>query len=136
MKFLFIGIISRHSDAFNSSYLSQLDLLIELLESWPEYANYANKLRSLRPHLIERMRRAFDVNPNHFNTLIHGDMFVHFRYFLFFTGLFFLLLFLDHFTKLTKYLFFPEISLGITIKKLLPLCVNYNNVFIGGSTIY
>lgn len=106
MKFLFIGIISRHSDAFNSAYLSQLDLLIELVESWPEYTNYANKLRRLRPHLIERMRRAFDVNPNHFNTLIHGDMFVHFRYFFHFSqNCFLLLLFLDHFTKITKYLF-------------------------------
>lgn len=85
MHLFIIGVISRHSDAYNASFLSQLDILIELLESWPEYAVYAAKLRRLRPNFIEKLRTAFDVNPKHFNTLIHGDMFVK-LYFHLFTG--------------------------------------------------
>lgn len=74
------GMISRHTDAFNAFYTSQLDVLIEVVESWPEFDAYSEKLRRLRPHIIEKLRTAFDVNPNDFNTLIHGDMCVYFNF--------------------------------------------------------
>lgn len=72
----FTGMISRHTDAFNALYNSQLNALIEVIDSWAEFAVYTAKLRALQPNFIEKLRIVFDVNPNHFNTLIHGDMYV------------------------------------------------------------
>lgn len=69
-------MVSRNSDALNTLYLTQFDALIEVIESWPEFSVYTAKLHRLRPHLVEKLRTVFDVNPNHFNTLIHGDMWI------------------------------------------------------------
>lgn len=55
-------------------FLTQLDALIELTSSWPDFDYYTEKLRRFHGNLIEKGRQTFDANPNHFNTMIHGDM--------------------------------------------------------------
>lgn len=55
-------------------YTTQLDALIEIVGSWTNYEYYAEKLRQLQPNLLEKGRCAFDAQPHHFNTLIHGDI--------------------------------------------------------------
>lgn len=55
-------------------YLTQLDAIIELTNTWPDFEYYTAKLRRFRGNFIEKGSQAFDVDPNHFNTLIHGDL--------------------------------------------------------------
>lgn len=50
-----------------------LDVIVELISEWPDFAYYADKLRKFRPHLIEREQQVLDAAPNEFNTLTHGD---------------------------------------------------------------
>lgn len=69
-------MVSRNSDVFNTLYLTQFDAMIEAIENWPEFSFYVAKLHRMRPHLIEKLRTVFDVNQNHFNTLIHGDLWI------------------------------------------------------------
>lgn len=65
--------MSRDSDVFHYFYYAQLDVLIELLSTWPDFGQYAEKLRRLRNDVVERGLKVFDPNPKHFNTLNHGD---------------------------------------------------------------
>lgn len=68
------GSISRATDKLNNFYLTQFDAAVEVIAKWPDFAAYTDKLRRLRDNLIEKGRKAFDTDPKHFNTLIHGDM--------------------------------------------------------------
>lgn len=70
---IFSGAMSRDSDAFHTFYYAQLDVIIEVLSSWPDFVHYARKLRRLRNDIVEKGCQMFDPNPNHFNTLNHGD---------------------------------------------------------------
>lgn len=45
-----------------------------MIAKWPDFAAHTDKLRRLRDNLMEKGRQAFDANPKHFNTMIHGDM--------------------------------------------------------------
>lgn len=67
-------MLNRTNEGLNPIYTTQLDALIKTISAWPNYEYYVEKLRRLRPRLIEKGRRAFDAQPNQFNTLIHGDM--------------------------------------------------------------
>lgn len=60
----------------NSFFVTQLDAAVERISTWPDFTHYADKLRRLRGQVVERTRLAFDASPNHFNTLIHGDLWV------------------------------------------------------------
>lgn len=73
-SFLCTGLINRECGALDNYYLTQLDVLIEVISEWSDFQQYAEKLTILRDDLIEKERQAFDVNLNHFNTLIHGDL--------------------------------------------------------------
>lgn len=55
-------------------YENHCDALIHLVEGWKDYECYANKLRKLRPQLIERLNECFKSSPSDFNCLIHGDV--------------------------------------------------------------
>lgn len=68
------GLISRATDKLNTFYLTQFDAAIEVIAKWPDSGAYIDKLRRLRDNLMEKGRRAFDADPKHFNTMIHGDM--------------------------------------------------------------
>lgn len=50
-----------------------MDALIESISVWPNSGQYLEKLRKLRTNVIERGCKMFDANPDHFNTLNHGD---------------------------------------------------------------
>lgn len=54
-------------------HLTIFDEVVELISEWPDFAGYTEKLRKMRPQLIEMERKCFDAQPNDFNTLIHGD---------------------------------------------------------------
>lgn len=71
--------MSQHTNLYDTFYLSQFDAMTEVVSSWPDANNYITKLRRLRSSLLERGCKAFELNPNHFNTLIHGDMFVYIK---------------------------------------------------------
>lgn len=71
---LLLGMMNRCNDGLNPIYITQLQALIDTVSSWTDYEYYADKLRQLQPHLIEKGRCAFDAQPGHFNTLIHGDI--------------------------------------------------------------
>lgn len=68
--------MSRHTDVFNTFYVTQLDVMMEVVSTWPDSAYYIEKLQRLRSNLMAKGAQAFDPDPNHFNTMIHGDMFV------------------------------------------------------------
>lgn len=66
--------MSSEVGSLDGLYLTNLDALIEQIATWENYDYYVNKLRNLRSILIEKGHQAFSADPNHFNTLIHGDL--------------------------------------------------------------
>lgn len=70
--------MSRHTDALDTFFLTQFDVLMEVVSTWPDNEHYIDKLQRLRNDLMERGAKAFDPDPKHFNTLIHGDLYVFF----------------------------------------------------------
>lgn len=75
-NYYFPGAMSRASDVFYIFYYLQFDAMIDEISTWPDFNQYTEKLRRLRPNLIERGCQMFDPNPNHFNSLNHGDFWV------------------------------------------------------------
>lgn len=49
---------------------------MEVLSEWSDGDYYVKKLKRVRKNLMEKGAKAFAPDPNHFNTLIHGDMWV------------------------------------------------------------
>lgn len=68
--------MSHHTDVFNVFYLTQLDVMTEVLSEWSDGDYYIEKMKRVRTNLMEKGANAFAPNPNHFNTLIHGDLYV------------------------------------------------------------
>lgn len=68
--------MTRHTDVLNTFYLTQFEILMEVVSTWPDSGNYMGKFQRLHNNLMERGAKAFEPETNHFNTLIHGDMFV------------------------------------------------------------
>lgn len=68
--------MSRHTDAFDVFYLTQLDMMTEVLSEWSDGDYYIEKMKRVRTILMDRGANAFAPDPNHFNTLIHGDLYV------------------------------------------------------------
>lgn len=50
--------------------------MLEVVSTWPDNEYYVGKLQRLRRNIFEKGSKTLDPEPNHFNTLIHGDMFV------------------------------------------------------------
>lgn len=48
--------------------------MVDVTSEWPDYAVYTEKLKRLRESAMERGRKVFDVDSNHFNTFVHGDL--------------------------------------------------------------
>lgn len=67
-----------HTTTLDAFYCTQFDCMMEIVEKWPNADYYIPKLRRLRTHLMENGSAAFQPDPNHFNTLIQGDLFVQF----------------------------------------------------------
>ncbi|XP_031633749.1 uncharacterized protein LOC116347328 [Contarinia nasturtii] len=70
------GLMSRHTNVLDTFYVTQLNVMMEVVATWPNSAYYIEKLERLRCNLMEKGAKAFDAEPNQFNTLIHGDMWV------------------------------------------------------------
>lgn len=60
--------------AVDAFFLSQFDALIDVTSEWSDFESYAMKLRQFRDNLMTKEREAFQINPKHFNTLIHSDL--------------------------------------------------------------
>lgn len=69
-------MINRRNKSFDNFYLTALDALAELTSKWENFGKLTEKLKRLRPHLMEKGRFAFDAKERQFNTLIHGDVWV------------------------------------------------------------
>lgn len=67
--------MSRHTNVLDTFYVTQLDVMTEVVSTWPNGAYYMEKLQRLRCNIMEKGAKAFDAEPKHFNTLIHGDMY-------------------------------------------------------------
>lgn len=72
-------MVTRHTDSYNTFYTTGLEVVIEVVSKWADFTVYTEKLKNLRESLVEKARLTFDINADHFNTLIQGDMFVHQR---------------------------------------------------------
>ncbi|XP_055301832.1 uncharacterized protein LOC129568210 [Sitodiplosis mosellana] len=69
------GHLSREIDTFKDYYALTLDVVIETISGFgPDFAVYVEKLRRLRGEILERARKTYDFNPDHFNTLNHDDV--------------------------------------------------------------
>lgn len=68
--------MSRHTDVLDTFYITQLDVLMEVVETWPDGDYFMEKLHRLRGTMMEKGANAFGADPDHFNTMIHGDMYV------------------------------------------------------------
>lgn len=55
-------------------FLTQLDALIELVSSWPDFDKYTEKLRRFHGKFVEKERQIFDADPKQFNTLVCGPI--------------------------------------------------------------
>lgn len=66
--------MSRGTDAFDITYTSHMDIVADLISEWPGFEGYAEKLRRIRDEVVERGHKAYDVNNDHFNTLVHDDL--------------------------------------------------------------
>ncbi|XP_037041987.1 uncharacterized protein LOC119078526 [Bradysia coprophila] len=68
------GIINQHVDGFLPHFKAQVSFVKEVVSNWPDFAKYLPKLDRLLSKFDEKARHAFQPNPTHFNTLVHGDM--------------------------------------------------------------
>lgn len=55
-------------------YAGNFDALLHTISTWPEFSVYYEKLRLIRKDIVEKWRKIYDVNPKHFNTLNHDDI--------------------------------------------------------------
>lgn len=70
----FIGFINRIEDSLQFFFLTNFDAFCELIATLPQLAHLNEKLAKLQNKFIEKTCATFDPDPNHFNTLAHGDM--------------------------------------------------------------
>lgn len=75
-RFFISGLISRKSEIVNEMILTHYDIVIEIISTWPDFAQYTKKLNVMRNQFIEMAKNVCDVNPNEFNTLTQGDLWV------------------------------------------------------------
>lgn len=61
---------------FDKVFLSQFDALVDVVShcQWAVFEGYVEKLRRFRANVMAKEREGFKFNPNHFNALIHGDL--------------------------------------------------------------
>lgn len=68
------GLISRGVNAFNVFFNTTYKLLIDEVATWPSYECYAVKMKNIQSSLMEGLWRSFDVDPEEFCVLNHGDV--------------------------------------------------------------
>lgn len=55
-------------------YAGNFDALLHTISTWPGFSVYHDKLRRVRKDIVEKWRQIYDVNPKHFNSLNHDDI--------------------------------------------------------------
>lgn len=65
---------TRGGPTLEKFYLTSFEAIINLISTWDNYAYYVEKLNKLKENLMDNVKLAFDVKPNQFHTLIHGDI--------------------------------------------------------------
>lgn len=55
-------------------YVGLFDALLDTISTWPEFSVHYEKLCRFREDLVEKWHQVHDVNPEHFNTLVHNDI--------------------------------------------------------------
>lgn len=55
-------------------YTGVFDALLDTISKWPEFSVYHEKMSRFRKDLVEKWHQVLDVNPKHFNTLVHNDL--------------------------------------------------------------
>lgn len=69
-------MMNRRNRSFENFYVTALDALAEMTSKWEDFGKLTEKLKQLRPHVMDKGRIAFDAKERQFNTLIHGDVWV------------------------------------------------------------
>ncbi|GAB0088780.1 uncharacterized protein DMENIID0001_032440 [Sergentomyia squamirostris] len=78
-----MGMFNRKTYGITSFFVTNYDALTNCVAKMMGYEMYADKLRKLRPHLVERGLKLYDPKEDELNVLIHGDLWttnVMFRY--------------------------------------------------------
>ncbi|KAL7729674.1 hypothetical protein ACLKA6_007945 [Drosophila palustris] len=71
------GIFNRHSRGFSPMFESYMDMAAQFAGECPELGkDYEQKLRRLQKLVMEYTERVYDPQPDEFNTLTHGDLWV------------------------------------------------------------
>lgn len=73
-EFFDMGMFNRKINVFDGAFLSIYEQVVNEVDTWPGFENYAKKLRNLKVCLIENATRCFDNNPEEFCVLNHGDV--------------------------------------------------------------
>lgn len=68
------GIFSRNIHVFNVAQESIYKFVVDEVSTWPGFEKQGEKLEKLKPHLIEKILKCFDVKPGDFCVLNHGDL--------------------------------------------------------------
>lgn len=66
--------MSRDVPVFVNMYTGMFDALLDTISKWPEFSDNYAKMSRFRTDLVEKWHQALDVNPNHFNALVHNDL--------------------------------------------------------------
>jgi hypothetical protein len=69
-----VGMFNRKVDAFNDAFESLFEVACDEILTWKGFEKYALKMKKLQPFLIENVLKCFDVYPNDFCVLNHGDL--------------------------------------------------------------
>lgn len=51
-----------------------LKIVTDIISKWPDFGVVAEKLQRLQGEIAERAHQAYDLNPDHFNTLNHDAL--------------------------------------------------------------
>ncbi|KAJ6627590.1 hypothetical protein Bhyg_17132 [Pseudolycoriella hygida] len=66
--------LSRDVSVFTDMYSGMYDALLDTVSSWSDFSKYHEKMIRFREHFVEKVHQALDVNPEHFNALVHNDL--------------------------------------------------------------
>lgn len=67
-------IFAEGQNGITNHFHGQMDVLLEVVSSWPDFSYYAHKLKVLRSRLMQRCIETVRPEPQHFNTIIHADL--------------------------------------------------------------
>lgn len=69
-----IGMFSRKIDPFHDAFESLFEVACDEIATWKGFEKYAEKMKKRQSFLIENALQCFDIYPNDFCVLNHGDL--------------------------------------------------------------